>query len=283
MATLLVRFTGVMVHYNPTIDPDAPPGLEGIQKRVIVPDLSKSHHPHEVYLEMTEGAAMNPQDFPAKLFCYTRAGVKRQRFTLDQIGVRLTISSRDRALVIDPTFSQFVPSLGQVCHRFGPILPEYLKFDPCMPDKVAAHFDIKGGKLRAVAYDPFPTRFEPPYQWPPNHPGTPLVLANAVELELDVDNGNGREPIEVIAHFYKRNETHSLLLRPNTLQITLGNLVHEEVIGANNPDRQRDHHFRFYYDLQSRKPKVLPVPRIPGIGNPRGSGGGGCPNGNYPP
>ena len=277
MAKLLVQFTGVMCHYDPTIDPDRDPRVAlPYSRRTIFIDASRTHHPHEAYLEIYKDTAVSDAGWPV---CkrYSRAGKCYQRYSLD--GVRLTIPSRDTTLTVDPSFQQFVPALGQVIYGFGPIKSGFLEFDPQTPDLIAAHFDMIGGRLAALSYDQYSSQFVPPWSWPPSSPTTSIPLASSVGLELDVENEGA---IKVVGHFYKTGKTAVLLLNPNTTRITIGNLVPDEIRGLPYADRQRTHHFTFYYDLSKNPLTMQPVPKTKEIGLAKGTGGG-CPGTQYPP
>jgi hypothetical protein len=138
---------------------------------------------------------------------------------------------------------------------------------------------MTGGKLSAVSYDPYSSRFLPPFQWPPSSPDESIPLASAAALELDVENDGG---IKVVGYFYKTEKKGVLLLNPNTTRITIGNLVPDEIRGLTYADRNREHHFTLYYRLSKNSPAMQPVPKTKEVGIAKGTGGG-CPGTQYPP
>lgn len=275
MAKFKVRFFGIMCHYDPVRDNN---NHKPYRKRTIVINGAGFMHPHEAFLAVSEDAVKEDNWGGAKYYTRQDDQSKLQRYTLE--GVRIEIPSNDVELMIDPTFENFVPPLGQVIQDFPPIRPEFINFDSQQPDLVAAHFDMKGGTLRTVRFDQEPSRFEPPYLWPPPDGTSSLPLALITELELDVDNSNG---IAVVGEFYKTGQTRTLLLDPETTSLTIGNLIPEEIEGKPAPPGSgtRAHHFQMYADLSQNRVRSIPKMTM-GPTITRGASGG-CPGTQYPP
>jgi hypothetical protein len=282
-STLTVDFVGVMCHYDPAADHR--PNKEH-RIRTIVIDGSKSHHPHEAFLEVPEPAVKSSSGWPTLSAPYSRSDAQLRRFTLSGTsnlsGVRLFIPSTDTTFEVESSFYEYVPPLGQIIEDFAPMRDEFIKFDGSNAnrDLIAAHFDMKVGKLRVSSFDVSPSTFMPPFLWPSPDGKRQVPLAFSVQLELTVDNTNG---IVIFGEFYKDGGTmRPLILNRNTRHITIGNLMDDDIHGRPPQEDARDHHFRLYYNLSVHRPaKNAPVPVM---AHPRYRGmSGGCPGTQYPP
>jgi hypothetical protein len=245
--------------------------------------------------------------WPRPIAC-TIDGSPFQRYPLDGIRMRVLSGPDDledrkpdpAGFLVDPTFTNFVPPLGQIIQNFRPIDPDYVEFNPEAPDVIAAHFDMRAGKLQAADFDSFASFFNPPGAFPP---GGRIPLASRVRLDVEVDPTDG---IVIVGEFYKapNRPRRRLILDPAVRRVLIGNVVAED-INMIDDGVEADHaghggaavgnragHFELYSRLSKnfRPNAPMPVgsaqilPETPGADDRRMRGmSGGCPGTNYPP
>jgi hypothetical protein len=304
MPTLSISFIGIMCHYHMAADEDRPNKEKSDPPiRTIIPNASNFEHPHQAFLAVPDELVLSDIGWPAPIPCELD-GAPFLRYDLAGIRLRVLANPEDEEdqpgqVTVDPTFTNFVPPLGKVIQNFRPINQDYVTFNPASPDLIAAHFDMRAGRLHVAEFDSFASSFEPAGAFPP---GGRIPLASRVRLDIEVESG---APIELVGEFYKvRNRPkRRLLLDPDVRRILIANVVpedigmastsngHNHVNGNGNGNGHggsgdRSGHFEVYSSL-SKNPDVGKTTLLPGIPGPddRRSRGmsGGCPGTNYPP
>ncbi|HEV7921503.1 MAG TPA: hypothetical protein VGR02_12015 [Thermoanaerobaculia bacterium] len=309
MATLRVSFVGIMCHYD-MADPDRPKKKETDPfRRTIVVNATNLEHPHQAFLAVPHDKVLSDIGWPKPVKC-TIDGSPFQRYDLDGVRMRVLSGPDDledsapdpSSFLVDPTFTTFVPPLGQVIQNFKPIDPDYVEYNESNPDLVAAHFDMRAGRLHVAEFDSFASFFNPSLSFPP---GGRIPLASRVRLDIEVDPTGG---IVIVGEFYKapNRPKRRLILDPGVRRILIGNVVPADIAmldeGASEPADHAAHggaavgsragHFEIYSRLSKNfrnnaatrvgSTQLLPQTPAPDDRPARGMSGG-CPGTNYPP
>ncbi len=248
MPTLKIRVTGICCFV------DRNNGVEA--KRLLLPldnmMEAESHIPfvevREVDLDGYTGA------LPSDHYTHNNGSVYYRRWELAGHCVELgTVDPSAPALDTTDSFDRHIASMKQICPALRAYpRPECLAQDP-PATLIAGCLEIGKGSLDAGPLEEFFTGFSPVYNWPAGQAPQWVdlrmpVLPGPIVLSLNAFPTSGANDVQIT-------------LKEGTENITIGNLLQEDLTGpGSGPGRSE--HFKLFYNLSDpdRVPASPPLP-----------------------
>ncbi|HKO57408.1 MAG TPA: hypothetical protein VJ276_16150 [Thermoanaerobaculia bacterium] len=213
------------------------------------------HMPHEAFLEVPHGSIKSASGWPPlSAENYERAGKQYDRFELKNVRLETAATGP----VFRDMTDDHIPPLGKIIKGFAPISPRHVEYDDNHRDVIAAHFDTNFGTLRVASFDKA-NRFTEPHQWPPPNGLNKVPFPLLIVLDLEVPDAD----VVITGQFYPDGSTRTLILEKGTSEITIGNLIPDDIVGG-DPPVDRRHHFKMYWDLaDNRQNQPIPEANTP--------------------